>query len=138
MNTDEKTDVKLSTKVACYKLQLLDVQQECRLVQIQKDMSTIDTRNAECKLRAAQSLPIVPPVYDEDTADHARLLRLGERVTSNNPDLEWDKNSDDIHLNDITLEFKSEPLVDFTTEMEEDLFNQGETSKLLNTAAKFV
>jgi len=133
MTTDEKVEVKLSTKEVFYKLRVLDVQQERRLLLIQKMIRVIHTQIAELKFQVAHIAP-PPPSYTEDIAEHARLLRLGERSTSKDLDLEWDKDSNNFDFDVAETKPKSVNLLEVTVESEESAFRPGKNSLFCDTS----
>jgi len=136
MTTDEKVEAKLSAKEACYKLRVLDVQQERRLLVIQEKMRIIESQPVKLKPRVPHFPSYTGSYYTEDTADHARTLRLGERVTSTNPDLEWDKDFDSFDYDNAETETNVDSigLLEFTGESEEGILGLGKTSTFLNNS----
>jgi len=120
MKIGEKVEFKLSTKEAYYKLRVMDVQQERRLLLIQKEMRTLEGESTRQKSPAINTPFKHSPYQAEDLNDHARLLRLGERVTSKTTHLEWDKDSDDIEFDNDESKVESGNLFEFSGESEQN------------------
>lgn len=130
MSQEEVDEVKLATKEAYYKLRLLDAHQALRILVNQKSTRIVESRIAKIKPRVFETPSKPRRIYTEDTGDHARLLRLGERVTFNNPDFEWDKDSDDIKVDDEDGETDTEDLLDLSVNSGVNSSSEGRSSIL--------